>query len=241
MPEEHDQGRVSIVMPAYQLGESIADNVEQVIKALASLDDVEVIVSDDGSTDTTYPEAEEVAAANERVTVVRSDVNQGKGAAFRRGFFASTGNLIVLLDGDLDLPPDQLPDLIASFPQRNVDVLVGEKLATTSTGSYPVPRRVLSSVFSFVARILFRLPVAETQTGLKLFTRGSLQDTLPNLRITRYSFDLELLVRIDRAGFSIGAVPVQLGDKGPGSGLQLATLWEMGRDTLRIWWWSVRS
>jgi glycosyltransferase involved in cell wall biosynthesis len=241
MPEERDHDRVSIVMPAYQLGEAIADNVEQVLKALASLDDVEIIVSDDGSTDATFAEADKGAAANDRVTVVRSNVNQGKGAAFREGFSVSTGELIVLLDGDLDLPPDQLPDLIASFPQQNVDVLVGEKLATASTGSYPAPRRILSSIFSFVARILFRLPVAETQTGLKLFTRASLDDTLPHLHITRYSFDLELLVRIQRAGFSIGSVPVELGEKGTGSGLQLATLWEMGRDTVRIWWWSVRG
>lgn len=241
MQEGQDQGRVSIVMPAYQLGESIADNVDQVTKAVAALPEVEIIVSDDGSTDATYAEAEKVATTADRVTVVHSAANEGKGAAFRKGFMASTGDLIVLLDGDLDLPPDQLPDLIASFPSFNVDVLVGEKLAVTSTGNYPAPRRILSAVFSFVARILFRLPVAETQTGLKLFTRESLQDTLPHLRITRYSFDLELLVRIQRAGLSIGAVPVQLRDKGTGGGLQLATLWEMGRDTLRIWWWSVRS
>ena len=239
MQEEHD--RVSIVMPAYQLGPTIADNVEQVVKAVASLEDVEIIVSDDGSTDATFEEAENVASGSEQVRVVRSDVNRGKGAAFRSGFLASSGDLVVLLDGDLDLPPDQLPDLIASFGERGVDVLVGEKLTGSPTGSYPALRRVLSSIFSFVARILFRLPVAETQTGLKLFTRDSLQDTLPNLRITRYSFDLELLVRIQRSGFTIGSAPVVLNDKDTGRGLQFATLWEMGRDTLRIWWWSIRS
>ena len=120
------------------------------------------------------------------------------------------------------------------------DVLVGEKLGAMGADRYPVLRRLLSYVFALVARVLFRLPVRETQTGLKVFRRRCLEDTLPYLRIHRYAFDLELLVRIDRAGCRIEPVPVELAPGASSGPLQLRMLWEMGRDTLRIWWWSVR-
>jgi hypothetical protein len=78
------------------------------------------------------------------------------------------------------------------------------------------------------------LPVHETQTGLKVFRRGVLEDSLPDLMTRRYAFDLELLVRIRKAGGTMAESPVTLA-KGSSSGLSMTTLWEMGRDTIRIW------
>ena len=106
-------------------------------------------------------------------------------------------------------------------------------------GRYPALRRVLSLTFAAVNRILFRLPLRETQTGLKVFRRSALEDTLPALQTTRYAFDLELLVRIRKAGGSMAESPVVL-TKGASSGLSISTLWEMGRDTLKIWFHSFR-
>lgn len=220
-------------MPAYQLEPVIADNVVRVANVVAGWPDVEVIVIDDGSTDATRKMAEEAAAAHDFVTVIGYAVNRGKGGALQEGFAHCHAATVVFLDSDLDLPPEQLPDFLNEFETLGVDVLVGAKRAAMTPGRYPALRRVLSLTFVTVNRLLFRLPVRETQTGLKAFRRSALENTLPGLTTIRYAFDLELLVRIHQAGGSMAESPVTL-EKGSSSGLSFATLWEMGRDTLKI-------
>ena len=102
-------------------------------------------------------------------------------------------------------------------------------------GRYPQLRRVLSKTFSGVIRLLFHLPVGETQTGLKAFRRPPLTEVLPNLRVKRYTYDLELLVGLHRRGYTISEAPVELSEGASDSGVSIGTLWEMGRDTLLIW------
>lgn len=223
-------------MPAYQLAEVIRDNVLRVADVLAAMPGSEIIVVDDGSTDETFSEASSVT--NETVRVLRHDVNQGKGAASRTGAMAATTPIVVFLDGDLDLPPEQIPDVVDAFLERDLDVLVGTKRYGMSGGRYPLKRRLLSAVFRFVTRLLFRLDVSETQTGLKVFRRELVQSILPDLRITRYAFDLELLVRARRQDARIGEIPVALRVGASSAPLSMSTLWEMGRDTFRIFWWA---
>ena len=230
---------VSILMPAYQLEETIGDNVERVASVVAGWDSPEIIVIDDGSTDDTRGFAEKAATAVGIAAVVGYDANRGKGAALKEGFAYSTGQTIVFLDADLDLPPEQLPGLLDTFYASGTDVLVGAKRNAMVPGRYPALRRILSRVFATVNRILFRLPIQETQTGLKIFRREALEDTLPRLETDRYAFDLELLVRIRKAGGTMMGAPVTLAP-GSSAGLSLGTLWEMGRDTIKIWLHSLR-
>ncbi|MEN8233628.1 MAG: glycosyltransferase family 2 protein [Actinomycetota bacterium] len=228
-------GRVSVVMPAFQLVDSIGPNLDRTVAALASIADLEVVVVDDGSTDGTGDTASKAAARHDGATVVSYRPNRGKGGALQAGFAASTGETIVFLDADLDLPPEQVPAFISEFEELGVDGLVGAKQRAMAPETYPVLRRVLSRIFSGTIRLMFRLPVDETQTGLKVFRRKPLDDFLQNLEVQRYTFDLELLVRMHRAGYAIAEAPVQLAEGASASGVSLRTLWEMARDTLRIW------
>ncbi len=230
---------VSILMPAYQLETTISDNIERVVSVVADWDMPEIIVIDDGSTDDTRGFAEKAASATGVVSVVGYEVNRGKGGALKEGFSHAVGQTVIFLDADLDLPPEQLPGLLDAFYASKVDALVGAKRSAMVPGRYPALRRILSLIFATVNRILFRLPVRETQTGLKVFRREALEDTLPRLETERYAFDLELLVRMRRAGSTMAEEPVVLAP-GSSGGLSLGTLWEMGRDTIRIWLRSFR-
>ena len=228
---------VSVVLPAYRLGESIAPNMVAVAEALPG---AQIVVVDDGSDDDTYESALQAAAGMKRALVVRHEQNRGKGAALQTGTAATEGSTVVFLDGDLDLPPAQVPGLLALFAERDADVLVGAKQEGMSDGRYPWKRRALSRLFSSVATTLFRLPVDETQTGLKIFRHSVLEKVFADVRVIGYAFDLELLVRANRAGFRIIQAPVDLRIGASSQPLSVSTLWEMGRDTLRIWLWSVR-
>lgn len=230
---------ISVLMPAHQLESTIGPNVERVAAVIAEWHDSEIIVIDDGSTDDTRGFADKAAAGTDNVAVVGYEVNRGKGGALQEGFKYATGQTIVFLDADLDLPPEQLPDFLDRFKDLGVDALVGAKRSAMVPGRYPALRRLLSIAFATVNRILFRLPVRETQTGLKAFKRQALEQTLPELETVRYAFDLELLVRIRKARGTMAEAPVTLAPDSS-SGLSLSTLWEMGRDTVRIWWRSFR-
>ncbi len=228
-------------MPAYNLAGSIAANIERVVAATASVAAVEIVVADDGSTDETGDEARAAASRFENVTIVSLSPNQGKGAALQAAFAASTRETIVFLDADLDLPPEQVPAFVNRLGTESLDALVGTKQEAMEPGRYPILRRLLSRIFSGVIRLLFNLPVGETQTGLKAFRRAPLEEVLPSLRIKRYTYDLELLVALHRRGYAIGEAPVELAKGASGAGASVRTLWEMGRDTLRIWLRAIRG
>lgn len=225
---------VSILMPVYQLESAIADNIDRVASVVAGWREVEIIVVDDGCVDNTRELAEKAAALHDFVTVVGYQTNRGKGGALKEGFSHSSLETVVFLDSDLDLPPEQLPGFINEFEQLDVDALVGAKRAAMAPGRYPALRRILSLTFATVNKLLFRLPITETQTGLKAFKRTALDQTLPHLDTNGYTFDLELLVRIRKAGGSMAEAPVALA-RGSSSGVSIATLWEMARDTIKIW------
>lgn len=224
---------VSVVLPAWNLGKVIAENISRVRRVLG---DVEIVVVDDGSSDNTLAECQRAAASNS-VRVLRHEVNRGKGEALFTGARATVTEIVVFLDADLDLPPEQVPGLVANM--GDVDLLVGAKRSAMRGGRYPLVRRLLSRLFAFLTVGLFRLPVRETQTGLKVLRRSIIDQVLPEMRIHGYAYDLEMLIRSHRAGFLIKEVPVELGPTASEAPVRTAMMWQLGRDTVRLLSWTV--
>lgn len=228
---------LAVVLPAWNLGEVIGSNIARVREALAPLGAVEIVVVDDGSSDNTLVESQRASASTDDVRVLRHEVNRGKGEALFTGARATTSELVVFLDADLDLPPEQVPGLIEDM--GDFDMLVGAKRSSMSGGRYPFARRVMSRLFTIMTVGLFRLPVQETQTGLKIVRRSIIDQVLPQMRIHGYAYDLEMMVRAHRAGFRIKEVPVQLGPSASEAPVRLAMMYQLGRDTLRLLWWTL--
>jgi glycosyltransferase involved in cell wall biosynthesis len=231
---------ISILMPAYRLADTIGENIDRVARLSDALGEIEIIVCDDGSDDGTGAAAVAAAAMHPNAIVLSHEENRGKGAALKTAFLASKGRIVVFLDGDLDLPPGQVPSFIERFEALGVDGLVGSKRDAMAAIEYPAIRRVLSNTYTTIVHVMFRLPVRETQTGLKVFTRDALDDVMPVLQVNRYTFDIELLVRMNRLGMRLAETPVMLGAGAATTGLSAGTLVEMARDTLLVWLRSFR-
>lgn len=193
---------LSVIMPAYNEGARIAASLEATARALAGTD-YEIILVDDGSTDGTAAIAAAAAAGDSRITVIETRRNEGKGHAIRLGFEHATGDLVAFLDADLDIPPGELHTLRAAMERSGADVVVGSKWHPESDTSATVTRRIVSHAYRAWVDLLFKLPIRETQTGIKLFRRAVLEKVSPRAEINRFGHDLELLVAAHRCGFRI--------------------------------------
>jgi glycosyltransferase involved in cell wall biosynthesis len=233
--------QLSVVVPAYQEGDRILENLLEIADTLASFSPSwEIVLVDDGSRDATRAEAVKAQARIPGLRVLSYPRNRGKGFALRHGARHARGDLVAFLDADLELHPQQLPVLIEILSRQGADLVVGSKRHPRSTShassqGFPLSRRILSALYFSLVKLMFRLPVRDTQAGLKLFRRHVLSDVLPAVRTTRFAFDLDLLVHAHRAGYRVAEAPVAARFLRATSRLQLRDMWRIWADTLALY------
>ena len=234
-------GRLSVVMPVYNLAATIGENLRRTAELFESHGvRAELVPVDDGSKDGTWGEIEAAASAigGEFVTCVpvRLSENGGKGAALRAGFAASHGEYVMLLDGDLDINPKQTPWFFASLAENGSDIVIGSKRHPKSVVQYPWHRRIVSWVYFTLVRIFIGLPITDTQTGMKLFRRNALEEALSRMLVKTYAFDLELLAIAHSRGAKISEAPVAISFGSKFGALRPSTVRSMAHDTLAVFY-----
>jgi len=228
---------ISVLMPAYHEGARIQANIRAVHRMLRSLGKpFEIVVVDDGSGDWTFEEARKGAKGLRNVVVKRNEVNQGKGWALKEGFRLSKGQWIVFLDSDLDIDPEQVKLFFEIQQRQGSDIVIGSKRHPQSRIDYPLKRRIISAGYFFLIKLLFGLPIRDTQTGLKLFKREVLTRIFPKVLIKRYAFDLELLVLAHHFGFTIEEAPVIVNYRGKFGHIGLNAVFNIWWDTMAIFY-----
>lgn len=233
-------GRLSVVMPVYNLVDKVASNVRKTAELFAENGiRAEILPVDDGSSDGTAGALGVLAAEKFGDVVVKPvicPVNGGKGAALRAGFEASTGELVMLLDGDLDILPEQTPWFFDAMASKNADVVVGSKRHKNSRVQYPWHRRLVSWVYFTIVRIFIGLPITDTQTGMKLFKRKVLGEALSRMLVKAYAFDLELLSIAHQRGAKIVEAPVIIRFGNKFGALSANTVKVMALDSLAVFY-----
>ncbi len=208
---------LSVVVPAFDEGPHVRENLLEVARTLDALGrSFELLLVDDGSRDATAAEAEAAAREDPRVRVLRHDRNRGKGAALATGCAAARGDVLVFLDADLEIRPSEIGPLLARMESAGADVAVASKYLPGSAVRRPLHRLLLSRLYLAATSVLFRLPIRDTQTGLKAMRREVARSVVPAIRTERYAWDIELLVLAHRLGARIvsGPVAVDFLDRG---------------------------
>ncbi len=232
------KGRISVIMPAHNEGHHIYENVRETQAVFDEAQcDYEIIVVNDGSGDDTGVKAKRASEGFANVKVVDRDRNSGKGNALRRGFYHATGDVVVLLDADLDLHPKQLHTLFNIMKIEEADVVVGSKRHPDSKLDYPSRRKFVSKIYYFILWTLFGLPLNDTQTGLKLYKHEVLRKVMRRVLCKRYAFDVELLANAHHLGYKIVEAPIVLTYRRTvkWGRITLKDLWHTGLDTMAIW------
>ena len=200
--------RVVAVIAAYNEAAHIAEVVTGTRPHVEA-----VVVVDDGSTDGTARAAEDVGAR-----VVRHAGNRGKGVAVRTGLDAVRDggfSHVLLLDGDLQHRPADIPSLIAGAVS-GADVVVGARIFDRA--QMPRSRYWSNVIGSWALGGLIGVPIRDTQSGFRVIRLAALDGMA--LSSTGYEIETEMLIRLARRGARVTEVPVALAYDGAPSKLR---------------------
>jgi glycosyltransferase involved in cell wall biosynthesis len=194
-----DRTNVAALIPCYFEEKRVAEVVRRV---RAQLDTV--LVVDDGSTDRTSEEAKAPG-----VEVIRHEVNQGKGAAIKTGLRALAARdrleYILILDGDGQHLPEEIPRFLEAANRSGAAMLVGNRM--TDLATMPKLRRLTNQFMSAKISRVCGQEIPDTQCGFRMIRRH-LASALCAAQSTRYDYETEMLAIVARQGCKIGAVPV---------------------------------
>ena len=230
---------LSIVVPAYNEGEHIYDNLMIIDKALkAFCSDYEIIAVNDGSKDNTGAEVKRAASDNPNIKDFGYDVKRGKGGAVSWGAINSKGDVVGFIDADLDLSPDLMQSYVEAFVYADADIVIGSKMHKDSKLDYPAARKVFSFCYYLMLKVLFGLKCHDTQTGLKFYKGPLIREIAPLRKIDGYAFDIELLALASKKKVKLVEMPVVLNyTRGQSFGrIKFKDVWKMFTDTWKIWW-----
>jgi glycosyltransferase involved in cell wall biosynthesis len=194
---------LSIVVPVYNEAGFIPIALPKLIAAVESVGVPYTIrIVENGSTDGTAEIAKKAAAGSD--VIVDSLPTADYGAAMRHGFLEAEGDWVV--NFDIDYFSAEFLQQLLDQPD-DVDLVIGSKRDPASQDRRPFIRRLATRVFNLLLTIILRSRVSDTH-GMKGFRRKLVEDLTPRVINTEDLFDTELVVRAERAGYSIVEVPV---------------------------------
>ena len=201
---------LTVVIPVFNEVKRIGKTLEKILLYLDQCDySFEVIVVDDGSMDGTYILVKEFSERYKQVHILRSEMNQGKGASVRKGMLASRGRYALFSDADLSTPIEEVEKLLEWFG-KGYDIAIGSRGLRESDIQIHQPwyREAMGKTFNLLVRFFTVKGIKDTQCGFKCFKREIVQDVFDKQTISHFSFDVELLWIALKRGYKIKEVPV---------------------------------
>lgn len=201
--------RLSVVIPAYNEQRRLPATLDGWREFLDGQPyEAEVLVADDGSTDGTAAVVDGASERDGRVRLVRLERNQGKGGAVREGVLAATGEVVLVVDADLNIPPAHVPAALALIA-GGADVVVGTRSLREYAAGERSAVRLLAGAAVQVTRRVVTLPVIrDTQAGFKAYRAEMARLVFERTRVRSFAYDVEALFIARRLGAHIVQMPV---------------------------------
>ena len=170
-----------------------------------------------------------------QVIISRDDPHIGKGNAILQGLKLVKEDYIVIMDADLQIDPCDIDTFFNIMKLYNADVVVGNKYHLYSNIEYPIIRKVISFGYRLLIKVLFNLPLRDTQCGFKLFRKSVIDKIMPILKETRYCLDLEMLIVLRKKGIRVADAPVYVRKQDNQGSVNLSNILVTFIDTIRVW------
>lgn len=193
-----DRSRLSVVIPAYNEGPSIAGVVEGARRVVP---EAEILVVDDGSSDDTASQAERAGAR-----VLRFAENRGKGQALRAGIREARGDVLLFIDADGQDDPSEIHALLAALTP-DVAMVIGSRFrGRLLEGSITRLNHAGNRALTWLFNRIYASGLTDTQAGFRVLRRSALE--VDELRASRYEIETELTLHVLQRGGRVVEVPV---------------------------------
>jgi phenylacetate-CoA ligase len=197
---------LSVVVPCYNEEDNLRELVGRTVRALEveGVDGFEILLVDDGSTDSTAAVIERLAGEFPQVVPVRHEENRGIVAGWRSGFERSQGRVVLTTDADLQYAPEDIPMLYLECIDGSWDLVQGWRKKYREKSQL---RKLLSNGFSAILKLLFFLPIHDVKSGFIAYRREVLEDIL-DYRFHYFSFQSLPTVAGHFKGYRMKQVPI---------------------------------
>jgi len=205
---------LTIVIPAYNEEKRLPRALEKIRDYFSArpgaLDSLEVIVVDDGSSDSTACIAQEWSQRMPNCRLVSNGANRGKGYSVRNGMLQARGRITLFTDADLSSPIEESEKLLAAIAS-GYDYAIGSRAIDRSLIAVRQARHreLAGIIFNGFVRLFTGLPFHDTQCGFKAFLREPSRIVFQQQRIEGFGFDPEILFLAKRHGLRGAEVPVR--------------------------------
>ena len=211
-------GRVAVIVPTY----NERANLEQIASRLrTAVPDADLLIVDDNSPDGTGEAADKLAAGDARIHVLHRPAKAGLGSAYIAGFrwaLERDYGVLVEIDADGSHQPQELPTLLAAL-EAGADLVIGSRYVPGGTVlNWPKSREVLSRGGNTYARVMLGIKVRDATGGYRAFRATALRQVgLDEVESQGYCFQIDLALRVIRAGLTVVEVPITFVERTQGA------------------------
>jgi glycosyltransferase involved in cell wall biosynthesis len=201
---------LSVIIPAFNEEKRIGKTLRSVGAYLKKQTfPYEIIVVDDGSMDKTAKLVRGFARYIPNIKLLQFPKNRGKGWAVREGMLFAIGRYRLFMDADGSTSIDHWPQAYAALV-NGADVVVGSRhIAGASIKVRQAPHReILGKTFRGLVRMIFRMPIVDTQNGFKAFGAEAAERIFRRQQVTGWAFDVEVLSIARRLYYSVIEMPI---------------------------------
>ena len=220
-PSALDNPKISVVIPVY----NEKNTIEEILRRVSETGlRKEIVIVDDCSTDGTRQYLESMVQVQEKgetwtpahdggdpvdvrdLRIFFQTQNQGKGAALRRGFAETTGDIVLVQDADLEYDPKDYPTLLGPIIDGRADVVFGSRFLGGPQRVHYFWHYVANKVLTLLSDVMTNLKLTDMETCYKVFRKEVLQGI--NLKSNRFGFEPEITAKISRGKWRIYEVPI---------------------------------
>jgi hypothetical protein len=229
---------ISVLVPVYNEEFFVGKTLNTLVKVLDKKEwNYEIIVINDGSTDSSADIIRREMKKNRRILLIEKQRNEGRGSALSQGFQMAHGNIQIFTDVDLSIDIGLFDTVVRLIEEDMADIVVGSKHLKGASVEYPVVRTFFSKVYSFLVSMLFNCRIKDYQCGLKGFRKDVIRKLLPHIKNKRWSWDTEIIIKAMRNGFRVVELPAKVRNvyerKSKVSLIHDSV--EMGKELFHIW------
>ena len=199
--------KLSILIPVYNEEATLETIVERVLDVEYGVEEIELVIVDDCSTDSSFDVARKISENDPNVVISKHEINQGKGAAIRTAMKISTGDIVIVQDADLEYDPRDIPSLISLIQQDIADVVYGSRFSSSG------PHRVMyfwhqigNNFLTLFSNMMTNINLTDMEVCYKALRR-EVVNTI-NIEENRFGFEPELTAKVAKGKWRIYEMPI---------------------------------